>query len=219
MQDRARNDGQHAGERHRALGIAAGQWQDDAQDHRRQRGVRPQHQDPARTEQRIDQQRNDGRVEAINARHAGRHGVGDPHRDQHRRQHQPGHEIMPEPCRLVAQESTQSRQPAPPPGALRHPAVSSVPVEIGFGHSAMPAAVDASRGSGGRLRRIVLETGSATNRSLPLARRAPPRTILHAIGHGRVNGPGVRRCARARDSPAHRRCGIAIATGQNRTCI
>ena len=52
-----------------------------------------------------------------------------------------------------------------------------------------------------------------------LARRAPPRAILHAIGHGRVNGPGVRRCARARDSPAHLRCGIAIAMGRNRTCI
>ena len=55
-----------------------------------------------------------------------------------------------------------------------HPARSVIPrflpfqLRSGFGHSAMPAGVDASRCSGGRPRRIVLVASSGPNRSLPV---------------------------------------------------
>ncbi|MNP31044.1 hypothetical protein D3C76_1241490 [compost metagenome] len=54
----------------RAMRVAARQWQDDGKDHCRQRGIRPQHQDPAGAEQCISDERNDGRVQAIDAGHA-----------------------------------------------------------------------------------------------------------------------------------------------------
>ena len=95
-------------------GVAAGQRQHDGEDDRRQRGVRSQHQDPAGAEQRVGEQRNDGRVETVDAGHARRHGVGDADGHQHRRQHQPGHDVVPQPGDLVARSVLKPRQPAAP---------------------------------------------------------------------------------------------------------
>ena len=59
-----------------------------AEDDGGQRRVRPEHQDPARPEQRVGQQRDDRRVEPVDAGHARRHRIGDADRHQHRRQHE-----------------------------------------------------------------------------------------------------------------------------------
>ncbi|MNL06250.1 hypothetical protein D3C87_1268820 [compost metagenome] len=108
------NDGHQAGGGDGARGIAGGSGDDDGEDRRRQRGIRPQHQDPARTEQRIGQQGDDGRVQAVHAGHARCLGIGDADRHQHRGQHQSGSKIPGKPRRLIGREGYQSGQPAPP---------------------------------------------------------------------------------------------------------
>ena len=61
---------------------------------RRQRGIRAEHQDAARAEQRVGEQRHDRGVEAVDARNARRLGIGDADRHQHRRQHEAGDDIV-----------------------------------------------------------------------------------------------------------------------------
>ncbi len=96
----ARGDANEAGyDRHRtrqrdgALRIACRQRQDDGQDHGRERGIRTEHENAARTEQRIGEQRNDRRVEAVDAGHARRLGIGDADRHEHRREHEAGQDV------------------------------------------------------------------------------------------------------------------------------
>ena len=116
------DDRHHAGQRDGAHRVAAGQRQDDGEDDGRQRRVGSQHQDAAGAEQRIGQQRHDRRVEAVDARHARCHRIGDADGHQHRRQHQPGHDVVPQPGRLVAAQGLQARQPAHPPRLVRRSA-------------------------------------------------------------------------------------------------
>ena len=109
---RAGDDRHHAGERDGAVRIAAGQRQDDAEDDGGQRRVRTQDQDAARSEQRIGQQRDDRRIEAVDPGHARRHRVGDAHRHQHRGQNEARHDVVPQPGGVVAEQECQPRQPA-----------------------------------------------------------------------------------------------------------
>src|SRR5512139_453550 len=112
------DDGHHAGQRDGARRVAVGQRQDDGEDDRGERRVGAQHQDAAGAEQRIREQRDDRRVEAVDARHPGRHGIGDADRHQHRRQHQSRDEVVAQPGRLVAAQRHEARQPARPPGPV-----------------------------------------------------------------------------------------------------
>ena len=81
---------------------------------RGQRGVRPQHQDAAGTEQRVSEQRDDGGVQAVDAGDARCHRVGDSDRHQHRGQHEAGHQVVGQPGDLVPAQRLQSGQPALP---------------------------------------------------------------------------------------------------------
>ena len=107
-------DRHHAGQRDGTHRVAARQRQDDGEDDGSQRRVGSQHKDAAGTEQRVGQQRNDRRVESVDARHARCHRIGDPDGHQHRCQHQSGDDIVAQPGRLVAAQRLQTRQPASP---------------------------------------------------------------------------------------------------------
>ncbi len=96
------------------IGSPRGQRQHDGENERGQRRIRPEHQDAARAEQRVGQQRDDRRVEAVDAGHARRHGVGDADRHQHRRQHEAGHQVVREPGGFVMPQHLQPGQPARP---------------------------------------------------------------------------------------------------------
>ena len=91
----ARNDAQHThqhrqhpGERHRLRRVAASaeEREDRRRDERTERRVRPEHEDPRRTEDRVCEQRGHGRVETGHRREPGelgvRHALGDEQRDQ-----------------------------------------------------------------------------------------------------------------------------------------
>ena len=111
-----RHHGHHAGQGDGPHRVAAGQRQDNGEDDRGQRGVGAQHQDAAGTEQRIGQQRDDRRVETVDARDPGRHRVRDADRNQHRRQHQSGDDVVTQPGCFVAAQGLQPRHPAHPAG-------------------------------------------------------------------------------------------------------
>jgi hypothetical protein len=115
---RARDHGHHPGQRDGAQRVAAGQRQDDREDHGGQRGIRPEDHDPAWSEQRVGEQRNDRRVQAVDAGHARGHGVGDADRHQHGGQHQAGGDVVAQPGDLVLPQGLQARQPLQPAGRL-----------------------------------------------------------------------------------------------------
>ena len=94
--------------------VSAGQRKDDAEDDGGQRRIRSQDQNAAGAEQRIGQQRHDGRVEAVDARHARCHRIGDADGHQHRRQHQSGDDVMAQPRCLILAQRHQPRQPPYP---------------------------------------------------------------------------------------------------------
>ena len=62
----------------------------------------PEHQDAARTEQRVSEQGDDGRIEATGAGEAGGDGVCDSDRRKRGREHKPRSEIANEPTRFIA---------------------------------------------------------------------------------------------------------------------
>jgi hypothetical protein len=109
---RAGDDRHRAGQRDGTVRIAAGQGKDDAEDDRGQRRIRTQDEDAARPEQRIGQQRDYRRVQAVDPGHARRHRIGDAHRDQHRGQDEARHDVVPQPGRVVVEQQIQPRQPA-----------------------------------------------------------------------------------------------------------
>ena len=79
-----------------------------------ERGIRPQHQNAAGTEQRVGEQRDDRGVQAVDSRDARSHCVGDSDRHQHRGQHQAGHQIVRQPGGFVPAQDLQSGQPTLP---------------------------------------------------------------------------------------------------------
>ncbi|CFL93666.1 Uncharacterised protein [Bordetella pertussis] len=108
------DDGHEAGRGHRAHGVALRDAEHDREDGRGQRRIRTQDEDAAGAEQRVGEQRDDGGVQAIDARHARRFGIGDAHRHQHGREHQAGGQIARQPGGLVGLQYGQSGQPAQP---------------------------------------------------------------------------------------------------------
>ena len=104
----------HARHGHGAHRIAGRERQHDRENHRGERGVRPQHQDAAGTEQRVGEQRDDRGVQAVDSRDARSHRVRDADRHQHRGQHQAGHQIVRQPGGFVPAEDLQSGQPTLP---------------------------------------------------------------------------------------------------------
>ena len=112
MQTAPGDDRHRARDRDRSRGIARGQGQDDAKDDRRKRGIRPEDQDAARTEKRIDEQRDDRRVEAVDRGHAGCDRISDADRHQHRRQDDAGDDVIAQPGELIlAQDFKAGTQP------------------------------------------------------------------------------------------------------------
>ena len=94
MHSAAGDEGEHAGQRHQAIGVAGGQRHDRGGDDGRQRRVRSQHQDAARPEDGVRDQRDDGGVEAVDGGQAGGFGVAHADRDEDGREHQPRHEVL-----------------------------------------------------------------------------------------------------------------------------
>ena len=106
------NHRHHSCQGHGALGIPRRQRQNDREDEGHQRGVRPQHQHPARAEQRVGQQAEDGCVQTADGRHARRNRIRDTDRNEHGRQRQSGDDIVAQPGEFVMAQGMQARQPA-----------------------------------------------------------------------------------------------------------
>ena len=104
----------HARQGHGAHRVASRERQHDRENHRGERGIRPQHQDAARAEQRVGEQRDDSGVQTVDSRDARSHCVRDSDRHQHRGQHQAGHQIVRQPGGFVPAEDLQSGQPTLP---------------------------------------------------------------------------------------------------------
>ena len=120
--DRADHQRQDRAERDRACRVAVrrDQREHGGGDHRPQRRVRAEHQDPRRPEHRIPEQAQDRRVQAGDRRQPGELGVGHALRHQQRGQHQPGDQIPSQPPRLIGGQEPEPRNDgdrlhAPPP--------------------------------------------------------------------------------------------------------
>ena len=131
----AGHDRHHSGQRDRALRIARRKRQHDGEDHGRERRVRAQDEDAARTEQRIGEQRHDGRVEAVDARHAGCLGIRDADRHEHGRHDEAGDDVVPQPGRLVPAQRRQPGKPAHPAGLIRLRCMAGDAARLGHGAS------------------------------------------------------------------------------------
>ncbi|MCY1518166.1 hypothetical protein D9M68_528750 [compost metagenome] len=116
--DHARDHRHHAGHQDGARRIAAGNLQDHGEDRRGQGRIRPQHQDPARPEQGVDQQRDHGGVEPVDAGHAEGLGIGDADRHQHGGQYQPRGQVARQPVRPIGLQHQDAWKPAQPHGGL-----------------------------------------------------------------------------------------------------
>ena len=118
MHTDARDDRHHAGQRDRALRVARRERQHDREDHGRERGVRAQHEDAARAEQRVSEQRHDRRVEAVDARHARGLGIRDADRHEHRRQHEAGDEVVRSQDGSYSRRTSKPGKPAQPTASI-----------------------------------------------------------------------------------------------------
>ena len=94
---------ERTGERDRLLRITvrADQRQHGRGDERGDGGVGPEHEDPGRTEDRVGQQRDDGRVQTRHRRQTGELGVRHPLREQERGQRDAGNEVTAQPSPLI----------------------------------------------------------------------------------------------------------------------
>gem|GEM_PF-3814808 len=99
--DQPGDNGHQAGRGHRAHGVAPGHAQHHRKNGRGQRRIRPQHQDAAWPKNGIGQQRHNGGVKPVDARHTRRLGIGDAHRYQHRGQCQARRQVVGKPSRLI----------------------------------------------------------------------------------------------------------------------
>ena len=91
--DQADEDRQQTGQRDGPRLVARRQRHDRRGDDRQQRRVRPEDQDPRRTEERVGDQRQDRRVQPDDRGQAGRLGVAHPGGDQDRGQDDPGEHV------------------------------------------------------------------------------------------------------------------------------
>ncbi|MNF79943.1 hypothetical protein D3C84_621740 [compost metagenome] len=105
----AGNHRHHAGQGDGAHRVAAGKRQHHGEDQRGERRVRAEHQNAAGAEQGVGQQRNDGGIQAVDARHAGGLGIGNADWHQHRGEHQAGGQVLGQPVDAVLLEHQQAR--------------------------------------------------------------------------------------------------------------
>ena len=110
--------GEQRGERDGPRRVAAGEQQrgDRRRDHRTERRVGAEHQDPGRAEDGVAEQAQDRGVEAGDRRKPGQLGVRHPLRHQQRREHQPGDDVLGQPFPLVRGDQCETRQVRAPPG-------------------------------------------------------------------------------------------------------
>ena len=109
------HDHRHHPRQHDSLaGVVAGHDQrcDRGEDQRPQRRVGTQHQDPARTHDRISDETGDRGVQAVHRRQPGELGVRHALRNQDGRQHDPGDEIRTQPAALVGPQQVEPRHVA-----------------------------------------------------------------------------------------------------------
>ena len=84
-----------------------GERDDRRRDQGRHGRVRPQHEDPGRPEDRVDDERHDRRVEAGDRGQPGELRVRHPRGHEHRREHDAGHEVAAEPLAAVRARSSR----------------------------------------------------------------------------------------------------------------
>jgi hypothetical protein len=98
------------------VALRGDQREDGGGDHRPERRVGPQHQDPRRPEHGVGDKAEDGRVQARDRGEARQLRVGHPLRHQERGQDQPGHDVAAQPPRLVRRQVRQPRRRGGPHG-------------------------------------------------------------------------------------------------------
>ena len=113
---------EHRGESDRAFRVATGgeKREDRGGDHRPERRVRAEHEDPGRPEDRVSEQAEDRRVQAGDRWEAGQLGVRHPLWDEERRQDQTRDHVVRGPADPVRREHPEAGQHRPSPGATRH---------------------------------------------------------------------------------------------------
>ena len=97
----------HAGQRDRANWVASRKGHNDPEDDGCERRVRTEDENPAGTEQRVSQQRNDRRVEAIDAGQTRCHRIGYANRHQHRRQDKARGNVLRQPGAFISKKGLQ----------------------------------------------------------------------------------------------------------------
>ena len=104
--DRGDHDRQHRGQCHRSLGVAVGgdQRKDRGRDHRAERGVRPQDQEPRGAEDRVPEQAQDRGVQAGDRRQAGQLGVRHALGNEQRGEHHSRDEVLAQPLEPVGRD-------------------------------------------------------------------------------------------------------------------
>ncbi len=116
-QDRDRSDQQreHRGECDRPLRAAARpeDGKDGCRDHRPERGVRPEDENPRGAERRVADQAENRGVEARDRRQARELRVGHPLRDQQSREDEPGGDILAQPGTTIGRERSSTRESRP----------------------------------------------------------------------------------------------------------
>ena len=100
----------------RRVALRGDQREDGGGDHRPERRVGPQHQDPRGPEHGVGDKAEDGRVQARDRGEARQLRVGHPLRHQERGQDQPGHDVVAQPTRLVRRQVRQPRRRGGPHG-------------------------------------------------------------------------------------------------------
>ena len=113
------HDRHHSAKRDGALRVAARKRQHGCQDHSRERRVRSEDKNAARTEQRVREQRHDGRVEPVDPWQPGCLRIRNADRHEHRRHDETCDDVVSQPGRLILSKRAETGDPAHPAGTIR----------------------------------------------------------------------------------------------------